>query len=183
MVTSSALRSPTENLCLCFQGFDLKQNKSKQNFLLFHLFLAGFVPYSDSGFSSNQLIVITECTVSVKLRLDVYNLYESQFLICKLPNTLDFFREGRSNSIALLAELWVAEEEGDPVSTTDSARRRGRGHFGASFPGLAFVPRPGRPLQNKDFYQGFLLSLGFLRLQGCGVDLSTRSTPMVFQIN
>lgn len=48
------------------------------------------------------------------------------------------------------------------VSTTDSARRGGRGHFGASFPSFAFVPWPGRPLQNKDFRQGSFSALVFL---------------------
>lgn len=53
------------------------------------------------------------------------------------------------------------KEEG-PVSTTDSARRRGRGHFEASLPSFAFVPRPGSPLQNKEFRQGSFSALVFL---------------------
>lgn len=52
-------------------------------------------------------------------------------------------------------------EEG-PVSTTDSARRGGRGHFGSSSPSLAFVPRPGRPHQNKDLRQSSFSALVFL---------------------
>lgn len=51
------------------------------------------------------------------------------------------------------------EKEEGPVSTTDSARRGGRG---ASFPSFAFVPRTGRPLQNKDFRQGSFSALVFL---------------------
>lgn len=68
-----------------------------------------------------------------------------------------YFSGWKRDLLLFLVELW--SEKG--VSTTDSSRRRGRGHSGASSKPHSFVSSPCRPRQNKDIHRGSRLQPGF----------------------